>query len=63
MHRPVMEIVSQFCLLRITGCPNKVLSGQNLTRTSQQKPFINQVCICVVLGLNLALPWQRFANG
>lgn len=63
MHRPTMEIVSQFCLLRIPGHPNEVLSGQNLTRTSQQKPFSNQVCICEELGLNLALLWQQFANG
>lgn len=58
-----MEIVSQFCLLRIIGRPNEVLSGQNLTRTSLQKPFIYQVRGCAGLGLNLALPWQWFTNG
>lgn len=63
MHGPTMEIVSQFCLLRNPRHSSEVLSGQNLTRTSKQKPFINQVRMCEELGLNLALPWQQFANG
>lgn len=33
-----------------------------LNQNFKQKPFINQVPICVALGLNLALPWQGFAN-
>lgn len=57
------KLFPNFSFCPVTGYHNKVLSGQDLTITFQQTPSSTKlIYVCVVLGLNLALLWQRFAK-